>query len=111
MAYSIGSAALISTRRRCGFSARCQRVSRRRAQFKARLKLMVGFSLRHILESESLQPTFIMARGRRGWSRTVHNLREDFFLSTAVVLRKINFSPGETARAHDIQGAPLGKLQ
>src|SRR4029077_9850750 len=99
MAYFIGSAQLTSTRRRCGFHLRCQWVSNVRAQFKARLKLMISSSLPHTLGSGSLQPTFVIfASAREGiWGRTVHNLREDFFLSAVVVLRKINFSPGETA--------------
>src|SRR5262252_5727692 len=113
MANSMGRPALIKMRRRCGFHLRCHAVSRVRAQVTARFRLMMWCSPRHSLRSESLQ----LSRSRlthcrrwtRGWAR--HDLRKDFFPRAAVVFRKIDFSPGETARTDDMQGTPLGKLQ
>src|SRR5260370_19364839 len=115
MAYSIGSAALISTRRRCGFRWRCQRVSRVSAQYKARLKFMIlGLdpgTPRHIVPGGSLQRAWIRLNGRaRICGRAGDNLRKDFFLCTAVILWKINLNPGKTARADDMQRTPPGKL-
>src|SRR6185436_14305908 len=104
MAYSIGSAALIRTRRRSGFHVRCQLVSRVRAQCTARLKIMMWDSTRPVLQAASLKSALAMRNDRaRHCIRTGYNLRENFLLSTPIVLREIDFCPRKTARANDMQ--------